>query len=421
MLIGVSGYVVGGALPVVFDGAPALPQGMLLGSFLLIYIGLALGLGRYRLFQLDQWAYRTVFYAAGAFAVLAADAALIFALQIEQVAALGVSLLLIGLIYLPLRDAIWQRLTARRRTSPEDLFGGVMEAALAGPNAEREARWRELMARLFDPLAVETAQEPAAEPAIREDGLELVVPATAAGPALILRFARGGRTLFGAEDLATARQAVRLMAQAEASRLAYERGASEERRRIAQDLHDDVGARLLSGLHKPDLPQTRNALREAIADIRMVVGGLAGDRRPLDHVLADLRHEASERLGAAGIALEWPLDDAESAATVDYVVQKALRSAMREMVSNTIRHAGATQMTVRAERSDQTLRLVVAHDGVGLPPLGAKGERQGFGLLGLVDRMEALGGALSLPKVAKGLTVDLMFDLSGRAARPEAL
>ncbi len=153
----------------------------------------------------------------------------------------------------------------------------------------------------------------------------------------------------------------------------------------------------------------------------MVVGGLAGERRPLDHVLADLRHEASERLSAAGIALNWPLDEEQSDTSVDYVVQKALRSAMREMISNTIRHAQANQVTVRVERSAQTLRLVVADDGVGLPPLGAAGERQGFGLLGLVDRMEALGGAVTLPKVKQGLTVDLLFDLSGRGPRPEAL
>ena len=245
VFVGISGYVLGNATPVLLGEQPALPQGLLLGSFLLIYVGLALGLGRYRLFQLDQWAYRTVFYTAGALAVLAADAALIFALQIERVAALGVSLLLIGLVYLPLRDGLWRRLTARRRTTPEDLFGGVMETALAGLSLDRETRWRELMTQLFDPLQMAPTEEPVTEPAIRDDGLELAVPATAASPALTLRFARGGRSLFGAEDLATVRQAVRLMAQAEASRLAYERGASEERRRIAQDLHDDVGARLL--------------------------------------------------------------------------------------------------------------------------------------------------------------------------------
>lgn len=423
VVVGIGGYVFGNALPVLLNQAPALPQGLLLGSFLLIYIGLALGLGRYRLFQLDQFAYRTVFYAGGALGVLAFDAALIFALQVERVAALGVSLLLIGLLYLPARDALWRRLTARRRTEPDDLFGWVVEAALAPPT-ERQWRWRELLSRLFEPLEIDAADTVFAAPAILEDGLSMGIPATSAGPALVLRFARGGRSLFTAEDLAAARQAVGLLAQADASRLAYERGATEERRRIAQDLHDDVGARLLSGLHKTDLPQTRGALREAIAEIRLVVSGLAGEGRPLDDVFADLRHEAFERLAAAGVALDWPLDEPSDAPSVeiDYSVQKALRSALREMVSNTIRHAQATSMSIRVARQGERLTLTARDDGVGLrpdQPRAADGIGLGLGLSGLAKRLEALGGALRLPPTAKGMTLELEVDLAGRATRRE--
>jgi two-component system sensor histidine kinase DevS len=423
VVVGIGGYVFGNALPVLLGNAPSLPQGLLLGSFLLIYIGLALGLGRYRLFQLDQWAYRTVFYAGGALGVLAFDAALIFALQVERVAALGVSLLLIGLVYLPLRDALWQRLTARRRTAPDDLFGWVVEAALAPPTA-REARWRTLLERLFEPLNIDESDAPFAAPAIVEDGLALGVPATSAGPALVLRFARGGRSLFAVEDLALARQAVGLLAQAEASRVAYERGASEERRRIAQDLHDDVGARLLSGLHKSDLTQTRSALREAIAEIRLVVGGLAGERRPLEDVFADLSHEAFDRLAAAGVALDGPMDGAPGGPPVDidYAVQKALRSALREMVSNTIRHAQAGQMGIRAVREGDRLTIIASDDGVGMAadrPRATDGIGLGLGLSGLARRLESLGGGVSLPPSVKGLTLELQVDLAGRATRRE--
>jgi signal transduction histidine kinase len=421
VVVGIGGYAFGNALPVLLGQTPSLPQGLLLGSFLLIYVGLALGLGRYRLFQLDQWAYRTVFYAGGALAVLAFDAALIFALQVERVAALGVSVLLIGLIYLPLRDAIWQRLTARRRAAPDDLFGWVVEAALAAP-AERDARWRALLNRLFEPLNIDASGALFARPAILEDGLALGIPATAAGPALVLRFARGGRSLFGIEDLAAARQAVGLLAQAEASRVAYERGAAEERRRIAQDLHDDVGARLLSGLHKSNLVQTRGALREAIADIRLVVGGLAGERRPLDDVFADLRHEAFDRLAAAGVALDWPLAATGPPVDVDYAVQKALRSALREMVSNTIRHAQASRMSIEIARDGDRLTLTASDDGVGMAaglPRSVDGIGLGLGLGGLARRLEALGGGVRLPQTAKGVTLELLVDLAGRASRQE--
>jgi signal transduction histidine kinase len=416
VLVGAGSFVTGVVAPLIFVGAPAMPQGVGLGFFLLIYIGLALGLRRYKLFQLDDLAFRITFYTAGAIALLAIDAALVLAVGLAPAASLGLALLAVGFAYLPLRDFIWRRLTLRRTLPEGELFKGAMETALAADAGARAQRWQDLLQRLYQPLSLEPAVEGPAEPALDEEGLALLIPAAVGAPPLRLRYPWGGKGLFGPRDLASARQALGLVAQAEASRTAYDRGVSEERRRIARDLHDDVGARLLSGLHQPDLRETRQTLRQAITEVRLVVGGLAGERRPLGDVLADLRHETAERLESAGLRLDWPLVEVDEVA-VDYPVHKNLTSAVREVVTNVIRHAGARSLRVEVQPAADSIRITASDDGRGLPAAAHGQSENGFGGRGLknmASRLAEIGGVIALPAVPAGACVVLDIPLAAR-------
>jgi signal transduction histidine kinase len=70
-----------------------------------------------------------------------------------------------------------------------------------------------------------------------------------------------------------------------------------------------------------------------------------------------------------------------------------------EALTNVVKHARATRATVRAAVEDEALELEVADDGVG----GANPE--GHGLLGIADRVDALGGRLEIQSPAGGGTV----------------
>ena len=414
--LGCLAYTLLGALPVLFH-SPGLPQTHVTGVLIIIYVGLALGLSRFRLFELGDWAYRVLFYASGAILMLLIDMALIVMLNLDAAPALGLSLALVAFVYLPLRDFIWRRIAARRPVPQHELFSSALDVAFAPSAAESAGRWRDLLTSLFDPLEIEPS-EPVVMPELRDDGLVLQLPAIAGSPPLRLVYPYSGRGLFSPSDVKLAANLAMLTERAEESRQAYMRGVGEERRRMARDLHDDVGARLLSGLHTAD-ERTRPTLQAALSDIRAIVSGLAGEEAELDLVLAQIRHEAARRLEAAAIALDWPLPDIEMPdIRLDYRVHKALTSAVREIVSNVIRHSGAGNLVVEAAAAGDRLFLRFSDDGSGLSAEALAGDSQGFGLKNLRQRFEDLGGNVRFTNTS-GTLIELDLPLALGARPPE--
>lgn len=189
---------------------------------------------------------------------------------------------------------------------------------------------------------------------------------------------------------------------------------------MARDLHDDVGARLLTGLHTAD-EATRPTLQAALGDIRAIVSGLTGEEASLERVLAETRHETARRLEAAEIALDWPLQEAEAEAIqLDYRLHKALTSSVREIVSNVIRHSGASRLSVALRLSSDRLTLDFADNGKGLPQAALARETPGFGLRNLHHRIEDVGGRLTLADGAPGtrITLDMPLRLLARTPEP---
>lgn len=185
-----------------------------------------------------------------------------------------------------------------------------------------------------------------------------------------------------------------------------------ERARVARDLHDQIGQALTSvllGLHLVDaalgdvpVDPARAAghtaeVRELVVDALDDVRRLAFDLRPT--VLDDLGLEAALRrlasdlssrqritvdLALAGLANEVRLPS--SVETVAYrVVQEAL--------TNVVRHARASSVTVTSALEDAWLRIEVTDDGVGFDPESAA---TSLGLRGMHERASLAGGRLSL-------------------------
>ncbi len=174
-----------------------------------------------------------------------------------------------------------------------------------------------------------------------------------------------------------------------------------ERERIARDLHDLLGhtltlitvkAELAGTLAERDLPRAADEIREleqiardALAQVRQAVGGYRGD-------LAGEIANAGVALHAAGIHF-----DADAAGGSRGTAQDAaLAMVVREAVTNIVRHAGAQTCRLSLRHADARILLELRDDG----HRGRRGE--GNGIRGMRERIEALGGTLSVEFGAAG-------------------
>jgi two-component system sensor histidine kinase DevS len=407
-VFGVAAAALGMVGPIVFGAEPLMSQGYLFAFFATFFGTVAVGVGRHHMFDMGRWAYRILFYAVGAATMMAIDATLVFGLNFERSFALMVSILIVGLAYLPARDMVWRRYAAPRRPPAHEFFGKAMDVAFGLGESEQDRRWRELLSDLFDPLEIEAAFAEPTTPTLAEGRSELLTPAVAGSPALRLRHPYGGKALFSADDVKMATRLIELVRRAERGRDDYARGVVEERARIARDLHDDLGARLLRGAVGADA-DARALSQAALKDLRSILSDLSAGALDLDEALANLRHETAERVADAGLALDWPAIDEElSRHKVDPRQMKALASSVREAVSNAIRHSGGTKLTVRVAAREGRVTISVRDDGRGLAAARATAGA-GQGLRNMRERMGAAEGEARVESSDAGVTAT--FDM----------
>ncbi len=222
--------------------------------------------------------------------------------------------------------------------------------------------------------------------------------------------------------------------QAEADRLDLLRrmavAQEEERRRIARELHDQVGQTVtglslglktleaaLAGPHGDPAVQDRLAwLRALAAGIGQDIHRAAVDLRPaalddfgLPSALAALAATITERHGVAV--------DAQVVGAVDRLpsdVETAVYRVAQEALTNMVKHARAGIASVLLEQRAGWLRLIVEDDGLGFDPTGEGGmERPRLGLSGIRERLRLVNGTLQLETApGAGTTLFVQIPLS---------
>lgn len=179
---------------------------------------------------------------------------------------------------------------------------------------------------------------------------------------------------------------------AQLAELRVEQVTEKERKRIAADLHDDLGAKLLTIVHTSESERISTLAREALEEMRLSVRGLTGRPMRLADALADWRAETVLRLGQANIEADWrgPTDEVEQLLPARGFVQTT--RILREAVSNIIKHSGASHCKVRCAISERQFGLTVQDNGKGIPmELDGKLDR-GHGMSSMKHRAKQLQG-----------------------------
>ena len=259
----------------------------------------------------------------------------------------------------------------------------------------------------------------------------LLVPLTFRGQALGVLCAfdhLGAEPAFGDEHerLLLAFAASAATAVATAQSFAHERvrhsvrAAEEERRRWARELHDETlqamaGLRvtLATALRRRDPATMEASLREAVDQLGEEIENLRAlitDLRPaaLDELglTPALRSLAARVSSTAGLDVETHLEldggDGEVLDRLEPEIETVIYRLVQEGLTNAVKHSGARHVRLRAQEADGSLSVEVADDGRGFDRTA---HSDGFGLVGMQERVELVDGTISVDTSAEGTTV----------------
>jgi signal transduction histidine kinase len=187
-----------------------------------------------------------------------------------------------------------------------------------------------------------------------------------------------------------------------------------ERRRLARELHDETGqalASILLGLkaleERTDDASARAAieeLRELVVSTLQDVRRLAVELRPsvLDDfgLVAALERLAQSFSEQSGIAVDFQAALADERLPEE--AETALYRIVQESLTNVVKHARARRVSILLTRKDGAVKAVVEDDGQGFDPAAAGDD--GFGLVGMRERLALLGGRLEIEASAEAGT-----------------
>jgi signal transduction histidine kinase len=207
----------------------------------------------------------------------------------------------------------------------------------------------------------------------------------------------------------------------------------EERKRIAREIHDDLGQNLLVLRIDADMLASRTALRHPRlhARARATLSQIDTTIKSVRQIINDLRPtvldlglnaavgwQIAEFRRRTGIVCEFR--DEHSETSVNDHCATAFFRILQESLSNISQHAGASLVQVELRQDHSTLSMTVRDNGVGAADTGNKAGS--FGLVGIEERIRLLGGHLAIFNTAGGgMTLQVSAPIEAQRAGPSYL
>jgi signal transduction histidine kinase len=201
----------------------------------------------------------------------------------------------------------------------------------------------------------------------------------------------------------------------------------DERARIARELHDET-AQFLTALTldlatlknsvtgNPQIDRIVNRLQKLSRQMSQGIYRMVHDLRPaqLDDLglAAALKHLIDDESNHSGLFIDFTVDG--SRVKLDPLVETVLFRVAQEALTNVSRHAGCQQSQVILSYESDLVVLHIHDDGVGFEPTVYRSDRKGWGLAGMLERVEAVGGSLRIESCpGQGTSIEAVIPLMG--------
>lgn len=211
-------------------------------------------------------------------------------------------------------------------------------------------------------------------------------------------------------------------------------GQQQERQRISQEMHDDMGSGLTSLLflsrslqtttagaaateemreqHEGLIKRMQNTAEGLIRKMNEIIWTMNNEQDTIESLFAYIRTNTAETLENAGIDYDFAvIADAEIALSQEF--RRNIYLVTKEAVHNVIRHARASKVTISLVATEAQLNIIIRDNGKGIDTMS--GNRFGNGLKNMQRRMEQVRGTFTI-RNDNGTLVDLQAPLAFHAA-----
>lgn len=194
----------------------------------------------------------------------------------------------------------------------------------------------------------------------------------------------------------------------------------EERRRIAADVHDDLGAdlsRLLMHARQQEVDGAGNnriseGILASMEKIDEIIWSLDPRRDTLRSTVQFIEQQAKELATTNSMSFRTQVDIPEEEVPVSAQVRRELLLIAREAMRNVVEHAGAVQLRFHAQYTSKVFRMVIEDDGAGFDTTSMTRGRHG--LDNMRERAERMGGSFSIqPSAPRGTRVEVKVPFLG--------
>jgi len=355
-------------IPILLFAEPLVSYNVGDAIMVLMYVGMALGVARYRMFELEEWWVTACLWLLGGLLIVCVDLLLMFFLKVNAGLSAGVAVAIAGWLYFPVRQKLLMHFMKSSGRSSELMSDLLEHLYTAADEQEIGSRWEACLKRLFNPLYISVVDESMDGVAIRQDGLSLMVPSLLNEHAVELSCADRGNHLFSQADQRMVQSIWSVARRVLQQRHAHEEGAKEERKRIMRDLHDDVAARLLTLIHRADSASGEKRARLALKALRDVIYSLDDDSvPPLSELLIAWQFDLQERVEAAQIVFVWSQNNIPSDHLLLPRQRINLTRMLHEAVSNAITHANPVSISIAVHIEHHILHITISDDGHSAP------------------------------------------------------
>ena len=216
--------------------------------------------------------------------------------------------------------------------------------------------------------------------------------------------------------------------------LHLETAKEDERKRISRDIHDELGQNLLAlridismlsarteGSH-PRLHRRVGAVLSNVDTTIKSVRGIMNELRPMALDLglqAAIEWQVGDFRKRSGVACQLLIRDEALFSTIGSQVEIVLFRIVQEALSNVMRHAQASQVEIELSSDACAVYVAISDNGIGITPQQQR-KKQCFGLIGIAERVTALGGQfeVGVPASGAGCRLLLQIPLQGTGRPP---